>query len=227
MEGGFFAELDKPVEFYFVRHGQSEGNIAGILQGRLDYPLTALGRKQAALRGRSLRDLLAGGGLTLLYVSPLGRAAETARIIAAELAAEPSVPLPPPEFLEDLQELDLGSWTGKTMAEMRQADTEQWKRFQAQSWDAVPGSESAAALYGRALRVWTHIRGGAKMRAADRVLVVTHYGIIQWMIKTSFGVHTWFPLIPIANCGLSKLRVEPIPGQINAYTAWDMINREL
>ncbi|GHV93266.1 phosphoglycerate mutase [Spirochaetia bacterium] len=227
MNEGFFADIEKPVDFYFIRHGQSEGNIAGILQGRLDYPLTAKGREQAAERGRSLRNILSPsrspceGGRTLLYVSPLNRAVETAEIIAAQVA------LPPPVFLEDLQELDLGSWTGKVMPDMEKEDPEGWQQFQARSWDGVPGAESAASLYKRAMRAWTEIRNGTKASGAEKVIVVTHHGIIQWMIKTSFGVRTWFPLIPISNCGLSKLRVEPVFGQTGAYMAWDMINREL
>jgi probable phosphoglycerate mutase len=246
---GFFAELEKPVDFYFIRHGQSEGNIAGILQGRLDYPLTAAGREQAAARGRSLQKMLAGvdDSRILFYSSPLGRAVETAEIIAAQLLtvrpdASPSagIALPPPVFLDALRELDLGSWTGKTMGDMERADRELWNRFQARSWDAVPGAESAASLFDRAMRVWVKIRDGAiaggasgmdggasGRRGAEKVIVVTHHGIIQWMIKSSFGVRSWFPLIPMSNCGLSKLRVEPIPGQSNAYMAWDMINREL
>ncbi|GHT64875.1 phosphoglycerate mutase [Spirochaetia bacterium] len=233
MNEGFFAELKKPIDFYFIRHGQSEGNIAGILQGRLEYPLTAAGREQAAARGLSLQKMLADvdGSRTLFYASPLSRAAETAHIIAAQLkTARPGaaeIALPPPVFLDDLQELDLGSWTGKILPEMPQAEPETWKRFQARSWDAVPGAESAASLYDRAVRVWTALREGAKKSGAEAVIVITHHGIIQWLIKTTFGVRTWFPLIPMSNCGLSRLRVEPVPGQPNAHTAWEMINREL
>ncbi|GHV64612.1 phosphoglycerate mutase [Spirochaetia bacterium] len=240
MNEGFFAELERQTAFYFIRHGQSEGNIAGILQGRLDYPLTAAGREQAAERGRSLQKMLApahtpragiAGGRTLFYASPLSRAAETAQIIAAELLkprpGAAGIDLPPPVFLEDLQELDLGSWTGKVLPEMPNADPELWRRFQARSWDAVPGAESAASLYDRATRVWTALREGAKKSGAETVIVITHHGIIQWMIKTTFGVRAWFPLIPISNCGLSKLWVEPIPGQTNAHLAWEMINQEI
>lgn len=233
MNRGFFAEIEKSVDFYFIRHGQSEGNIAGILQGCLEYPLTAAGREQAVRRGFSLQKMLAGieGGRTLFYSSPMSRAAETAQIIAEQLmTARPEIAgtvLPPPIFLEDLKELDLGSWTGKIMSDMERADGELWKRFQAHSWDAVPGAESAESLYSRAMRVWVELRNGVKAKGVEKVIVVTHHGIIQWLIKTSFGVRAWFPLIPMSNCGLSKLRVEPIPGQPNAYMAWDMINREL
>jgi broad specificity phosphatase PhoE len=233
---GFFAGLERPVDFYFIRHGQSEGNIAGILQGRLDYPLTAAGRDQAAARGLSLQKMLtvhsprAGNSRILFYASPLSRAAETAQIIASQLTTPrpdaAAIPLPPPVYLEDLQELDLGSWTGKILPEMPQADPETWKRFQAHSWDAVPGAESASSLHDRAMRVWAGIRDGVKESGAEKVIVITHHGIIQWMIKATFGVRAWFPLLPMSNCGLSKFRVEPIPGQTNAYTAWDMINRE-
>ncbi|MCH7549100.1 MAG: histidine phosphatase family protein [Candidatus Krumholzibacteriota bacterium] len=61
-----------------LRHGESEGNRDRRIQGWLEYPLTALGRKQADASGRHLASF----EVTALYSSPLRRARETARGIA-------------------------------------------------------------------------------------------------------------------------------------------------
>ena len=69
---------------FLVRHGQSEWNRIGRIQGRSQSPLTALGRKQATALGRVLRSVLPDPGIDIV-ASPLTRAFETAAIIAGEL----------------------------------------------------------------------------------------------------------------------------------------------
>ena len=73
---------------YLVRHGQSEWNRIGRIQGRTESPLTGLGREQAAALGRKLREILPNPGIDIV-ASPLARAFETATIIAAELGRSP------------------------------------------------------------------------------------------------------------------------------------------
>src|SRR6476646_5188364 len=93
-----------------VRHGQSEGNARGILQGRMDFGLTDLGRAQAEATAR----YLAGGRkVERLRSSPLTRAMETAQPIAAALGLEVE---PEPA----LAEYDMGEASGLTWAEIRE-----------------------------------------------------------------------------------------------------------
>jgi broad specificity phosphatase PhoE len=65
--------------FVFVRHGESEGNKRHLCQGQLDPPLTPTGRSQARDAAAHLRGV---ASIFRIVASPLGRAAETARIIA-------------------------------------------------------------------------------------------------------------------------------------------------
>ena len=96
---------------WFLRHGQTEWNLEGRLQGHKDSPLTALGRSQAARQARILPDILqrvatgAGG----CFASPLGRAQETARIALAGRG-----------FVTDprLSEIATGDWEGRLRAEV-------------------------------------------------------------------------------------------------------------
>jgi len=212
----FFAGLKTAVDFYIIRHGQSEGNAVQILQGRGEYPLSETGRLQAAARGRAMKDLVADNGRILLFSSPQSRASETALIIAEEAG------LPPPVFIDELIEMSLGIWTGKAWDEVR--NDAHWDDFQARSWDAVPEAESSAELYGRALIAWAALRDRAAEAGADKVLAVTHGGLIQWLLKCTFQCRAWFPLFPISNCGRFKLNVKPHPRENRAGLFWDEIN---
>ncbi|WP_329003513.1 histidine phosphatase family protein [Kribbella sp. NBC_00709] len=92
---------------YLARHGQTEWNVAGRRQGRLDSPLTDLGLRQAARNA----DLLSTESIDAVFASPLGRAHRTASIIGSALGLTV-------EVLDDLAEIDHGSWSGLTSAEI-------------------------------------------------------------------------------------------------------------
>jgi broad specificity phosphatase PhoE len=213
----FFAALKSPVQFLIIRHGQSEGNAEKILQGRGEYALSEKGREQARKRGRSLKALLEGAPKkNLFFSSPQQRAGETARIIAGEAG------LAEPVYRDELVEMDLGIWTGKNWEQARNDEPELWNNFRSHSWDAIPGAESSASLYRRSLRIWAMFRSAALDQGAERIIAVTHGGLIQWLIKSTLGCRSWFPLFPIGNCGLFTFCAEPA-GK-NAYTCWEEIN---
>src|SRR5690349_21774670 len=92
---------------WFMRHGESEGNRDGLMQGRMPSRLTAAGRDQARAAGEWFRDK----EIDLVLTSPLARAAETASLVA-EAAG-----VPPPQELADLVEIGTGIFTGMTFKE--------------------------------------------------------------------------------------------------------------
>lgn len=96
-------------EVFLLRHGETEWNAAGRFQGQLDSPLTQRGRDQAAEAGRTLAAELAGRSIPPLHVSPLGRAQETAAIVACQVPGLHSSRVEP-----CLQEVTTGSWDGLT-----------------------------------------------------------------------------------------------------------------
>jgi broad specificity phosphatase PhoE len=224
LETDFFADLKGPADFYIIRHGQSEGNAAEILQGKCEFPLSAKGRAQAAERGRSIKEVLAANNESrraLLLSSPLVRARETAEIIAGEAG------LPDPIFVDDLAEMELGVWSGKNWKQVQAEDRELWEKFMARSWDAIPGAESSAELYKRALRAWTVLRARALEQGGGKIFAISHGGLIQWLLKATFNCQSWFPLFPTANCGLFELGVEPRGAEKAAYMVWKKINGTL
>ena len=217
MNPDFFSSLNNPVDFYIIRHGQSEGNASKILQGRKEYPLSEKGRIQSSVRGGALKQVLKGHK-TLLFSSPMGRARETAYIIAEEAG------LPEPVFSETLVEMDLGIWTGKNWDEARNDKPNLWADFMVRSWDAIPNAETSAELYARSLCFWAEMRDAAAASSAEKIVAVTHGGLIQWLLKCTFRNRSWFPLFPISNCGQFKLNVKPHPKEKSAYMGWEEID---
>ncbi|HLZ01936.1 MAG TPA: histidine phosphatase family protein [Bradyrhizobium sp.] len=135
---------------YYIRHGETQWNADGRLQGVQDVPLNDLGRKQAAHAGRVLADLFAEHGhdrRELPFVSsPLGRARTTMELVRGVLK------LPVQDYVIDvrLREIGYGTWEGSTLAEMQAADPALFARRQAEKWTvAPPGGESYVAVQQR------------------------------------------------------------------------------
>lgn len=97
---------------FFLRHGQTEYNREGRIQGRLDSPLTSVGRAQAVAQGRMLAQMIGDQPVALLC-SPLGRTLTSAELVAQQLHAKPT-----PEPHLSLIEASLGAWDGLTTAEI-------------------------------------------------------------------------------------------------------------
>ncbi|MCD8527897.1 MAG: class I tRNA ligase family protein [Candidatus Pacebacteria bacterium] len=93
--------LPKEQKLVFMRHGQSEYNVAGKIQGQYNAPLTETGREQA----RTAAASLVGTSFSKIICSDLDRAHETANIIAKELGL--SV-----EVWPELREIDAGTLSG-------------------------------------------------------------------------------------------------------------------
>ncbi|GAB4284649.1 MAG: histidine phosphatase family protein [Roseovarius sp.] len=140
-------------ELWVLRHGQTEWNAEGRMQGRLDSPLTALGLAQARAQNAILRRELSGrtGAVTCL-ASPSGRAWRTAEIairgLDLTIAPDP-----------DLQEIDMGAWQGCRLTEIRAAlpdaaaaDPHLWK------FDA-PGGERLVDMVARVERLLGRLSG--------------------------------------------------------------------
>jgi uncharacterized phosphatase len=90
-----------------IRHAESAGNAAGIIQGHADFPLSERGRMQAELLARRLG---AAQGIDALYSSPLSRAYDTARAIAVRTGHAIRA-------LESLREYDFGQVNGMPLRE--------------------------------------------------------------------------------------------------------------
>lgn len=145
-----------------VRHGESEGNFAGSLQGsRFDTPLSARGRRQA----EALAVRLAEERIDAAWASPLVRARETASVVAAPHGLPLSIDA-------DLMEFDWGVWSGRPFDGVLDQEVSAVRaRWRAGETDLAPsGGESPAMAATRAERFL------GRLRAADprAPLVVAH-----------------------------------------------------
>jgi broad specificity phosphatase PhoE len=139
---------------YYMRHGETDWNVQGRLQGGIDTPLNELGLTQAAHAGRVLADLFARQGLDASNVafvaSPLRRARVTMDLVRAELK------LPPGGYALDdrLREIGYGHWEGSTLAQARVSHPELYANRELDKWGALPpGGESYASVQVR-MRDW-------------------------------------------------------------------------
>ena len=132
---------------YYIRHGETQWNADGRLQGVQDTALNDLGRRQAAQAGHILADLLAREGRDKSQIpfvsSPLMRARTTMELVRGALQ------LPPQDYATDdrLREIGYGRWEGSTLAEMQAADPVFFARRLADKWRVAPeGGETYEAV---------------------------------------------------------------------------------
>lgn len=139
---------------YYIRHGETDWNVEGRLQGGIDTPLNDLGRTQATHAGGTLADLFARSGRgasSLNFVaSPLQRARATMDLVRSGLK------LPPGGYALDdrLREIGYGHWEGSTLSQARVSHPELYASRELDKWGALPpGGESYASVQIR-MRDW-------------------------------------------------------------------------
>jgi broad specificity phosphatase PhoE len=142
-----------------VRHGETDWNAEGRLQGHTDRPLTAYGREQA----KKLADRLDGDTIAAVYASDLSRARETAEIVGERLGL--TVVIDP-----DLREKNWGSWEGLTGSERDRVE------FVGETTEA------------HADRILRAVRRIAERHPGERVLVVTHGGSVRRIQAAVYGM---------------------------------------
>jgi broad specificity phosphatase PhoE len=166
--------MTKPV-LYYIRHGETDWNVEGRLQGSHDPALNAVGRRQAAACAGILRDLVEREGCSPAdfgYVaSPLQRARQTAEIMRAALGLAPNGYRVDPR----LREIGFGEWEGLTLREVRSRAPQALAARERDKWVFVPpGGESYAQVAVR-MREWYDALDG-------NTVVIAHGGTARALI---------------------------------------------
>ncbi len=151
-------------DVFLIRHAESEWNAIGRWQGMANIGLTERGHEQAQMLAATWEVPT----VTHLFASTLDRARDTARPLAAKLQ------LPIVEDA-DLCELDVGSWQGKTRAEIRAEDPDSLDAFfrGEQGWIGGESYES------HALRAERFASRMAQLPDDASAVVVTHGGTLR------------------------------------------------
>lgn len=179
-----------------VRHGQTEWNQLGIIQGRTDIPLNDTGIMQARAAG----EWLSQRRIDAVYSSPMQRAFDT----ATEIARPHGLPV---ISLDDIIEIDFGLWEEKTADELKKLYPEYWNDW---SWhldeekSANMQAESAYTILNRVKRALNSIF--EENTAGSTPVVVSHTMPIKLIMANAIGL----PLkslqsIKVGNCGICEL----------------------
>jgi len=157
-----------------VRHGESAGNVGGVIQGWSDAALTPAGLEQA----EAVADRLASHPLVAVYASPLARARDTARYVASRHGLV-VVELP------ELRERHYGQAQGLTWTQA----ADRWPLDQAtheRDWvAAIPGVESLASLRARSVAVVSEL---LDRHAEDVAVCVSHGGTLVQVMAHVLGL---------------------------------------
>jgi len=154
-----------------VRHGEAAGNVARVLLGRSDSPLTERGIAQAGALAPSL------GNVGRLIASPLARARNTAEALGLGL---------PVEVDDRWMEIDYGEYDGRALSSVDSSTWERWREDPASPW---PGGESLADVGRRVRESCEELFAleGKGARADSDVVVVSHVSPIKVAVAWALG----------------------------------------
>ena len=168
---------------YVLRHGETDWNAEGRLQGATDVPLNATGRAQAVRNGRALAAQLPDASKLAFTASPLRRASETLAIARGEMGLDPD------GFATDprLMEARFGTWEGRLMTDISAEQPELWKAARADRWNVVPpGTDGTTESFKMlAARVEAFLDETFRAGAGD-ALISTHAGVMR-VVRVIFG----------------------------------------
>ncbi|HEX3044851.1 MAG TPA: histidine phosphatase family protein [Bacillota bacterium] len=154
-----------------VRHGETDWNTQGLIQGQTDIPLNDNGLRQAR---RAAAWFEKKGGWERLYSSPLSRALQTAEIIGAATQLAPQI-------IPGLMERRFGALEGLSLEERERLFPH---RLEAE--ETVPGLESRSDLKERVIYNWRQIVNQPRQEktgAPTRIVVVSHGGWIGQLLS--------------------------------------------
>jgi probable phosphoglycerate mutase len=162
--------MTERTELLIVRHGETQANLDGRWQGHGDSPLTERGTAQAQAIARRLRAC----SFDALYSSDLGRAHQTAQVIAERTGH--AILLDP-----CLRERHLGIFQGLTKAGIAARYPEEWHAYRIEGPDyVIPGGESARQCFQRAI---ARLEAIAHSHPGQSVVVVTHGGVLNGLFR--------------------------------------------
>ncbi|UCD57092.1 MAG: histidine phosphatase family protein [Candidatus Hydrogenedentota bacterium] len=180
---------------YLIRHGQTDWNKDKIFRGRADVPLNEHGRKEAGALSAHLEHVRPSA----CYSSPLGRALETAEIVARPHSLHVRVD-------DGIIDIDYGEWQGLPDSEVGHRFAEMYQRWhETPQRVRFPGGESLAMVRRRALASLDRIRSA---HPDVTVFVVAHRVVTKVMMCAALGLsNAAFWKIRQDNCAFNVIEL--------------------
>ncbi len=188
---------------YIVRHGQTEWNLKGLLQGHGDSPLTPEGEKQARAIAQELKHV----HFDEIFASDLLRAKRTAQVIALEkkIAIKTT---------QALRERNYGIYEGKPYTKYNKALEElllQYKHLNENQLSQLLSKHGVESIPQSVSRFITFLREMAVGFKGKTILIVTHGGLMRHLLThLGFGTHKTLPPGSISNTGYIKLESDGV-----------------
>ena len=172
-----------------VRHGQSEGNASGVVQGHVDFGLSDLGWRQAEATAAVVATLK----VDRVVSSPLRRAFDTAKVIGAAVGAEV-------EAFPGLMEYNIGEASGLTGAQIRERFPDIMAAYRRGERPRFPGEEGREIFLQRVSGVLDEFR-----ETDLSVVAVAHGGVVGALCYAALGLDYGRPgMFRVANCSITE-----------------------
>lgn len=206
---------DSVTELVLVRHGETDWNAQGRIQGQLDIPLNATGLAQAAALGARLAEQ----HFDAIYVSDLERALQTARPVAQlgrrEIRREPR-----------LRERHFGALQGLTAEEAQRQQPLVWQDYKVRRLEADLGGGESLQQFSRRVVEW--VGRMLEAHAGGKVLLVSHGGVLDMAYRHATGMPLHVPRdFPIYNASVNILLRNGARWEIAAWGDISHLPREL
>ncbi|MEO0384939.1 MAG: histidine phosphatase family protein [Pseudomonadota bacterium] len=166
----------------FIRHGQTDWNKEGRLQGGQDIPINETGTWQATRNGRRLKGVFEDEAFKLedftFVASPLGRCIRTMGLVRQGLDLDPDAGF---ERDDRLREITFGQWEGKTFDDLQALDPQAVTKREADKWGFVPPDGESYEMLSQRMAPW--------LESLDRPTVaVSHGGVSRAVRGLLFGL---------------------------------------
>lgn len=182
------------MKIYLIRHGETTWNKKEMVQGNSDPHLSALGKRQAILLAKELK----GRGVDKICSSPLRRAHLTAKAVSDATGA-------PIEIHQDLREINLGIWEGKTISQIKKSHASEYQKWlKGPSYATIKEAEHILDFRKRSLDAF---HGILHTNGEGSVAIITHGGVIISILSHILRVdfNRLFKTLRVDNCGIHEL----------------------
>lgn len=187
----------EPTRIIAIRHGETTWNVDTRIQGHLDIPLNATGRKQAARMALALKD----DPIAAVYASDLTRAWETAQYLGRARGLDVTAE-------EGLRERGFGDFEGKTFAEIEALLPDQSLRWRKRDPEFAPaGGESLLALNRRVVEAAERL---ASAHPGQLIALVGHGGVMDVLYRAATRLDIQAPRTwALGNAAINRLLWTP------------------